>query len=239
MLQLTDIHTYYGHVHALKGISLTVPEGAVVSLLGANGAGKSTTLNTISRLLQPQEGMYEVDGVDMLKKNASQVVKSGIVHCPENRRVFPLFTVEENLQIGSYTRRDNKIKHDMEKVYKIFPRLKERINQKAGTLSGGEQQMLAIGRSMMGNPNILLLDEPSLGIAPILVKEIFEVIQEISKEGISILLVEQNAHMALGISDHAYVLENGRIALSGKAEDLKKNDNIRKLYLGEDVTELV
>lgn len=236
MLQLTDIHTYYGHVHALKGVTLTVQEGAIVSLLGANGAGKTTTLNTISRLIEPQKGSYKLSNESMLKKNASQVVKSGVVQCPENRRVFPLFTVEENLLIGSYTRRDKKVKQDMERVFTMFPRLKERIKQKAGTLSGGEQQMLAIGRSLMGNPKVLLLDEPSLGIAPILVREIFEIIQTINKEGISILLVEQNAHMALEISDYAYVLENGRIALSGKSEDMKKNDDIRKLYLGESIT---
>lgn len=236
MLQLTDIHTYYGHVHALKGITLQVREGEIVSLLGANGAGKTTTLNTISRLLQPEKGTYELNGESMLKKNAGQIVQNGIIHCPENRRVFPLFTVEENLLVGSYTRRDKKVKQDMERVYEIFPRLKERSSQKAGTLSGGEQQMLAIGRSLMGKPKLLLLDEPSLGIAPILVQEIFEIIQEINKSGVSILLVEQNAHMALEISDYAYVLENGHIALSGQSKDMKKNDDIRKLYLGESVS---
>lgn len=227
---------YYGHIHALKGITLKVREGEIVSLLGGNGAGKTTTLNTISRLLHPKEGTYELNGESMLKKNASQIVQNGIIHCPENRRVFPLFTVEENLLVGSYTRRDKQVKQDMEKVYEIFPRLKERSSQKAGTLSGGEQQMLAIGRSLMGKPKLLLLDEPSLGIAPILVQEIFEIIQEINKSGMSILLVEQNAHMALEISDYAYVLENGRIALSGKSKDMKKNDDIRKLYLGESVS---
>lgn len=236
MLQLTDIHTYYGHVHALKGITLQVREGEIVSLLGANGAGKTTTLNTISRLLQPEKGTYELNGESMLKKNAGQIVQNGIIHCPENRRVFPLFTVEENLVVGSYTRRDKKVKQDMERVYEIFPRLKERSSQKAGTLSGGEQQMLAIGRSLMGKPKLLLLDEPSLGIAPILVQEIFEIIQEINRSGVSILLVEQNAHMALEISDYAYVLENGHIALSGQSKDMKKNDDIRKLYLGESVS---
>jgi branched-chain amino acid transport system ATP-binding protein len=220
----------------LKGITLKVREGEIVSLLGANGAGKTTTLNTISRLLQPEKGTYELNGESMLKKNAGQIVQNGIIHCPENRRVFPLFTVEENLLVGSYTRRDKKVKQDMERVYEIFPRLKERSSQKAGTLSGGEQQMLAIGRSLMGKPKLLLLDEPSLGIAPILVQEIFEIIQEINKSGVSILLVEQNAHMALEISDYAYVLENGRIALSGQSKDMKKNDDIRKLYLGESVS---
>ncbi|PWA12788.1 ABC transporter ATP-binding protein [Pueribacillus theae] len=232
MLQLTDIHAYYGHVHALKGVTLKVPEGAIVSLLGANGAGKTTTLNTISRLIQPRKGKYEMAGESMMKKSTSQVVKSGIIHCPENRRVFPLLTVEENLLIGAYSRKDKQVKSDMEKVFAYFPRLKERTSQKAGTLSGGEQQMLAIGRSLMGKPKVLLLDEPSLGIAPLLVKEIFEIIKSINKDGTSILLVEQNAHMALEISDYAYVLENGRIALSGKSKDLKNNDDVRRLYLG-------
>lgn len=236
MLKLTDIHSFYGHIQALKGISLNVREGEIVSLLGANGAGKTTTLNTISGLVQPKKGSIELNGVPMLMKSASQVVKSGIVHCPENRRVFPLFTVEENLLVGAYTRRDNNVKKDLEKVYNTFPRLKERQNQKAGTLSGGEQQMLAIGRSLMGTPKLLLLDEPSLGIAPILVQEIFEIIKRINQDGVSILLVEQNAHMALELSDYSYVLENGRLALSGKSKDLKKNDDIRKLYLGESVT---
>ncbi len=222
----------YGHVHALRGISLTVNDGKIVSLLGGNGAGKSTTLKMISRLIQPKKGRYEINGKSMLRDSPSKVVKKGIIHCPENRRVFPLFTVEENLMIGAYSRKDKTIKKDMEKVFTYFPRLKERLHQKAGTLSGGEQQMLAIGRSLMGNPKVLLLDEPSLGIAPILVKEIFEIIKTINKDGTSILLVEQNAHMALEISDYAYVLENGHIALEGESKDLKDNDEVRRLYLG-------
>lgn len=232
MIQLTNIHIYYGQVHALKGISLTVPEGKIISLLGANGAGKSTTLKMISRLIQAKEGKYEIDGQSMLERNASQIVKRGIIHCPENRRVFPLLTVEENLIIGAYRRKERNVKEDMDRVFSIFPRLKERTKQKAGTLSGGEQQMLAIGRALMGKPKVLLLDEPSLGIAPILVKEIFEVIKKINEDGTSILLVEQNANLALEISDYAYVLENGIIALSGKSKDLKNNDEVRRLYLG-------
>ncbi|MCQ6279533.1 ABC transporter ATP-binding protein [Bacillus sp. EB600] len=232
MLQLADVHVYYGHVHALRGVSMKIDDGKIVSLLGGNGAGKSTTLKIISRLIQPKNGFYEVDGQSMLKESPSRVVKRGIIHCPENRRVFPLFTVEENLKIGAYKRRDKKIKHDLEKVFTYFPRLKERVNQKAGTLSGGEQQMLAIGRSLMGQPKVLLLDEPSLGIAPNLVVEIFQIIKKINKEGTSVLLVEQNANMALAISDYAYVLENGHIALEGESRNLKNNDEVRRLYLG-------
>ncbi len=233
MLKLSNIHVKYGHVHALRGISLEVQKGQIVSLLGANGAGKSTTLKMISRLVQPSKGEYEVTGTNMLKKSSSDVVKAGIIHCPENRRVFPLLTVQENLKIGALHRNDKgQIKKDFERVFTYFPRLKERLHQKAGTLSGGEQQMLAIGRSLMGNPSVLLLDEPSLGIAPILVKEIFEIIKTINKEGTSILLVEQNAHMAMEISDYSYVLENGVIALEGNSQELKNNDRIRQLYLG-------
>jgi len=186
----------------------------------------------ISRLLQPKSGSYQMDGRTMLRESPSRIVRRGIIHCPENRRVFPAFTVEENLKIGAYKRKDKKIKSDLEKIFSYFPRLKERLQQKAGTLSGGEQQMLAIGRSLMGNPNVLLLDEPSLGIAPNLVMEIFEIIKEINKEGTSVLLVEQNANMALAISDYAYVLENGQVALEGKAKNLKNNDEVRRLYLG-------
>lgn len=232
MLKLTNVHAYYGQIHALKGISLEVPEGSVVSLLGANGAGKSTTLKVISRLIHPKQGELELSNESLLKKNYSQIVRKGIIHCPENRRVFPLLTVEENLKIGAYTRKDGGIKGDLNKVYTYFPRLKERIHQKAGTLSGGEQQMLAIGRSLMANPKILLLDEPSLGIAPILVKEIYKIITEINKQGASILLVEQNANTALNISDYAYVLENGKVALEGKSDTLKNNEEIQLLYLG-------
>ncbi|WP_338453271.1 ABC transporter ATP-binding protein [Niallia oryzisoli] len=232
MLQLTDVHVYYGHVHALRGVSLKIDDGKIVSLLGGNGAGKSTTLKMISRLVQPKSGSYQIDGKTMLKESPSRIVKRGIIHCPENRRVFPTFTVEENLKIGAYKRKDKKIKSDFEKVFSYFPRLKERLNQKAGTLSGGEQQMLAIGRSLMGDPNVLLLDEPSLGIAPNLVIEIFEIIKEINKDGTSVLLVEQNANVALAISDYGYVLENGHVALEGNSKNLKNNDEVRRLYLG-------
>ncbi|MFS0576207.1 ABC transporter ATP-binding protein [Sporosarcina sp. 179-K 3D1 HS] len=234
MLKLTDIHTYYGKVHALKGISIQVEKGAIVSLIGANGAGKSTTLKTISRLIQPKQGQFEWNGTSFIRKPSNEIVKQGIIHCPEGRRVFPLLTVEENLKIGAYQSKDkNADEQNLKKVFTYFPRLKERLQQKAGTLSGGEQQMLAIGRSLMGNPKVLLLDEPSLGIAPIIVREIFEIIREINKEGTSILLVEQNAHMALEISDYAYVLENGRIALEGKSEELRQNEEIKQLYLGK------
>lgn len=232
MIQLTNVHTYYGQVHALKGVTLTVPDGKIISLLGANGAGKSTTLKMISKLIHEKEGDYEIDGQSMVGKNSSDIVKKGVIHCPENRRIFPLLTVEENLFIGAYRRKERNIRKEMEYVFAIFPRLRERIKQMAGTLSGGEQQMLAIGRALMAKPKVLLLDEPSLGIAPLLVKEIFEVIKKINEDGVSILLVEQNANMALEISDYAYVLENGAVALSGESKELKNNDEVRQLYLG-------
>jgi len=232
VLVLEQISVYYGHVHALKNVSLKVTPGQIVALLGANGAGKTTTLKTISRLVTPRQGRYELNGESMLRKKPSDIVRRRILHCPENRRIYPLFTVEENLKIGAYTRKDRQVKADMERVLAIFPRLKERLNQLAGTLSGGEQQMLAIGRALMGAPQILLLDEPSLGLAPNIVQEIFRIIKQINEEGTSILLVEQNAHMALEIAHYAYVLENGRIALEGEPEKLKNNDEVRKLYLG-------
>ncbi|OUM84626.1 MAG: ABC transporter ATP-binding protein [Bacillus thermozeamaize] len=233
MLVLDGISVFYGHVHALKSVSLKVPPRAIVTLLGANGAGKTTTLKTISRLVTPRSGRYELDGESMLRRKPSEIVRRRIIHCPENRRVYPLFTVEENLRIGAYARRDHQqVKRDMERVLNLFPRLKERLNQLAGTLSGGEQQMLAIGRALMGGPKILLLDEPSLGLAPNIVQEIFQIIRRINEEGTSILLVEQNAHKALEIADYAYVLENGRIALEGEPEALKNNDEVRRLYLG-------
>ncbi|MED4601903.1 ABC transporter ATP-binding protein [Paenibacillus validus] len=232
MLKLHDIHVYYGHVHALKGISLEIPQGKIISLLGANGAGKSTTLKMISRLIPPKQGSYDLESESMLKKTPSDLVKRGVIHCPENRRLFPLLTVEENLRIGSFTRKDKKVAADLEKVFAYFPRLKERLNQYAGTLSGGEQQMLAIARALMGNPKILLLDEPSLGLAPNIIRDIFQIIMRINEEGTMILLVEQNVHLALEISHYTYVLENGRIALEGESRHIKENDKIRQLYLG-------
>ncbi|PLT33494.1 ABC transporter ATP-binding protein [Bacillus sp. V5-8f] len=232
MLSLKQVSVFYGHVQALNNISLRVEPGHIVALLGANGAGKSTTLKTISRLVTPKEGSLEFEGASLLQSSPSAVVKKRIIHCPENRRIFPKFTVEENLRIGAYTRKDQNTKQDMEKIFEFFPRIKERLKQMAGTLSGGEQQMLAIGRSLMANPRVLLLDEPSLGLAPNLVKEIFSIIKKINNEGTSILLVEQNAHMALEISGYAYVLENGRVELEGPSEQLKNNEEVKKLYLG-------
>lgn len=206
--------------------------GKIVALLGANGAGKSTTLKTISRLVTPKKGTIEFDGSSLLKYSPAAVVRKRIIHCPENRRIFPKFTVEENLRIGAYTRKDNHIKKDLDKIFELFPRIKERLKQVAGTLSGGEQQMLAIGRSLMGNPKVLLLDEPSLGLAPNFANEIFSIIKKINDEGTSILLVEQNAHKALEISNYGYVLENGHLELEGSAEHLRNNEEIKKLYLG-------
>ena len=232
MLSLSDIHVNYGNVSALKGVSLEVEDGKIVSLLGANGAGKSTTLKMISRLVKAIKGTYEMDGESMIKEAPSNIVKKGVIHCPEGRRVFPLFSVEENLLIGAYNKRNKSVKEEMEKVFTYFPILKERLKQKAGTLSGGEQQMLAIGRALMGKPEVLLLDEPSLGLAPKIVNDIFSIIKDINKDGTSILIVEQNAYKAMGISDYSYVLENGKIALQGTPDELKNNDEVRRLYLG-------
>jgi branched-chain amino acid transport system ATP-binding protein len=232
VLAIENLSVHYGYVHALRGVSLRVKPGSIVALLGANGAGKSTTLRAISRQVQPKEGAIQFAGESLLQQSASDVVKKGIIHCPENRRIFPKFTVEENLQIGAYTRRDEMVKADFEKVFRYFPRLKERRSQIAGTLSGGEQQMLAIGRSLMAKPQLLLLDEPSLGLAPNIVRDIFGIIKQINDEGTAILLVEQNAHKALEISDYAYVLENGRIELEGSSDQLKQSEQIKRLYLG-------
>ena len=233
MLKLENIHAYYGNVHALCGVSLEIPHGQIVSLLGSNGAGKSTTLKVISGLLQPKAGTFELDGDTMLTKSSSELVKRGVIHCPEGRRLFPQFTVEENLRIGAYQRKDKSgINADIDRACEYFPRLKDRMQQKAETLSGGEQQMLAIGRSLMCRPKVLLLDEPSLGIAPKLVTEIFEILVAINEEGTSMLLVEQNAFMAMKVADYCYVLENGRIGLAGASETLRDNDDVRQLYLG-------
>lgn len=233
MLQLEDIHANYGNVKALRGVSLHVDQNSVVSLLGANGAGKSTILKTISTLLRPRSGsiLFEGERVDRLKPE--HIVQRGIVMVPEGRQVFPELTVRENLMLGSYARRDRSgIQRDYDDVFDIFPILREKAKNFAGTLSGGQQQMLAIGRGLMAKPKLLLLDEPSLGLAPILVQEIFSIIKQISRRGTTILLVEQNANMALDVSDYAYVLETGEISSQGKAIDMKQNDEVRRSYLG-------
>lgn len=233
MLVLENVHVYYGAIHALKGISLKVNEGEIVTLIGSNGAGKSTSLKTISGLLRPKEGSITFNGADLTKVQPQEIVSLGISQVPEGRHVFTNMTVLENLELGAYLRKDKpEIKKDIEKVYSFFPRLEERKSQLSGTLSGGEQQMLAMGRALMSRPKLLLLDEPSMGLAPILVKQIFSIIKEINKTGTTILLVEQNANMALSIAERAYVLETGKIVLSGDAKELASSDNVRKAYLG-------
>lgn len=233
LLELKDINVYYGAIHALKGISLNVEEGQVVSLIGANGAGKTTTLRTISGLLRSKTGSISFMGKELRNDSAESIVRLGISHCPEGRRVFADMSVKENLEMGAFTRKDKKeISQTMDMIYDHFPRLKERMNQMAGTLSGGEQQMLAMGRALMSKPKLLLLDEPSMGLAPILVKEIFNMVQEIHDMGTTVLLVEQNARMALAISDYAYVLETGHISLEGEAKSLAESEEVRKVYLG-------
>lgn len=233
MLEVKDLDVYYGVIHALKGISLEVNEGEIVVLIGANGAGKTTTLRTISGLKRAGGGKIYLKGEDITHTSAQERVRLGISQVPEGRRVFPGMTVLENLELGAYLRRDKEgVLEDLEKVYQRFPILKDRRKQMAGTLSGGEQQMLAIGRSLMSRPEILFLDEPSMGLAPILVQEIFDIIVDINKAGTTVLLVEQNANMALQIADRAYVMETGSIVLSGKASDLIKSDDIKKAYLG-------
>lgn len=233
MLVLQDVNVYYGAIHALKGISMEVNEGEIVTLIGSNGAGKSTSLKTISGLLRPKEGTIKFNGADLTQIQPQEIVSHGISQVPEGRHVFTNMTVLENLELGAYLRKDKaEIKKDIEKVYTLFPRLKERKGQLSGTLSGGEQQMLAMGRALMSHPKLLLLDEPSMGLAPILVKQIFSIIQEINKTGTTVLLVEQNAHMALSIADRAYVLETGKIVLSGKADELASSKEVQKAYLG-------
>ncbi len=233
MLELKDVHTYYGNIHALKGISLTVNDGEIVTLIGSNGAGKSTTLRTIQGLNKPRSGSIVLDGVELHKMPAHQIAAMGVAQSPEGRMIFPRMTVQENLEMGAYVRKDRTtFNDDLEHVFKLFPRLKERINQKGGTLSGGEQQMLAMGRALMAKPKILLLDEPSMGLAPLLVELIFEIIQEINKEGTTVLLVEQNALMALSIANRGYVLQTGEIILSDDAQSLKNNEMVQKSYLG-------
>ncbi|WP_088188787.1 ABC transporter ATP-binding protein [Desulfosporosinus sp. FKA] len=233
MLVLEDVHVYYGAIHALKGISLQVNQGEIVTLIGSNGAGKSTSLKTISGLLRPKQGKISFNGEDLAKIPPQKIVAKGISQVPEGRRIFANMTVSENLDMGAYLRKDKSgIKQDVERVFELFPRLKERKSQVAGTLSGGEQQMLAMGRALMSRPQLLLLDEPSMGLAPILVKQIFTIIQEINAQGTTILLVEQNAHMALSIANRAYVLETGKIVLGGQAQDLAASEDVRKAYLG-------
>ncbi|MEP6638183.1 MAG: ABC transporter ATP-binding protein [Chloroflexota bacterium] len=233
LLKVTDIHTYYGHIHALQGVTLEVRQGEIVTLLGANGAGKTTTLKTINGLLHPRTGQIEFDGQDITRIPAHELVKRGMAQSPEGRRIFSRMSVLENLQMGAYSRRDGAaILEDYERVFDLFPRLRERRTQHAGTLSGGEQQMLAMGRALMTRPKALLLDEPSMGLAPILVEQIFSIIVDINKQGTTIFLVEQNAHMALGIAARAYVLQTGRIVRSGPAADLLQDPEVRKAYLG-------
>ena len=233
MLELKSIESYYGKIQALKGIDLEVPEGGIVAILGANGAGKSTTLKTISGLIQPQQGQILFQGQSIHKKEPHQIVRLGICQVPEGRDIFMGLTVQENLKMGAFTRNDSKaVQNDMERIFQSFPILKERARQQAGTLSGGEQQMLAIARGLMSNPKLMLLDEPSLGLAPLMVEEIFRIIAEINKEGVTILLVEQNANMALQTAQYGYVMETGTVALHDSAENLIQNDYVRKVYLG-------
>jgi branched-chain amino acid transport system ATP-binding protein len=235
VLRVEDVHTFYGSIEALKGISLDVREGEIVTLIGANGAGKSTTLRSINGLNHPRSGKIFFQGTDITSMPPHQVVKSGISQSPEGRKLFPRMTVIENLEMGAFQRADRAgIREDMDRVFSLFPRLAERKSQKAGTMSGGEQQMLAIGRALMARPKLLLLDEPSMGLAPILVEKIFEIVKEINEQGTPILLVEQNALMALDTADRGYVLETGRIALADDAKALRQNEQVRKTYLGED-----
>ncbi|OEH85023.1 ABC transporter ATP-binding protein [Desulfuribacillus stibiiarsenatis] len=233
MLSLNNVHVYYGAIHALKGISFQVNQGEIVTLIGSNGAGKSTCLKTISGLLHPKQGSVQFKDKDLSNVNAPEIVAMGISHVPEGRRIFANMSVSENLDLGAYLRKDKQnIKDDMEKVYTLFPRLRERRKQLAGTLSGGEQQMLAMGRAVMSRPQLLILDEPSMGLAPLLVKQIFEIIKEINESGTTVLLVEQNARMALSIANRAYVLETGKIVLEGDAKELLESEEVKKAYLG-------
>ena len=234
MLEIKDIEVFYGMIQAIKGVSFEVNEGEVIALIGANGAGKTTILHTITGLLSPKKGSIIFEGQDITKIPAHKIVSLGIAHVPEGRRVFAELTVYENLKMGAYTRKDkNEIEETLDMVYKRFPRLEERKNQLAGTLSGGEQQMLAMGRALMSHPKIIVMDEPSMGLSPILVNQIFDIIEEVSKSGTTVLLVEQNAKKALSIADRAYVLETGKIVLSGDAKELLNDDSIKKAYLGE------
>lgn len=234
MLEVNDIQVYYGMIQAIKGVSFHVNEGEVIALIGANGAGKTTILHTVSGLLAPKSGTVLFEGKDITKVAGHKIVSMGMAHVPEGRRVFAQLSVLQNLKLGAYTRKDKEeIQQTLKTVFERFPRLEERQNQLAGTLSGGEQQMLAMGRALMSHPKIILMDEPSMGLSPIFVNEIFDIIQEVSKSGTTVLLVEQNAKKALSIADRAYVLETGNIVLEGKASDLLENDAIKKAYLGE------
>ena len=233
MLELKDVHTYYGNIHALKGISINVNDGEIVTLIGSNGAGKSTTLRTIQGLIRPRSGSISLDGIALDKVAPHKVAELGVAQSPEGRMIFPRMTVLENLEMGAYARKEKSgFQQDLDRVFSLFPRLKERITQKGGTLSGGEQQMLAMGRALMARPKILLLDEPSMGLAPILVELIFDTIVAINKEGTTILLVEQNALMALSIANRGYVIQTGEIIMSDSAANLKSNEMVQKAYLG-------
>jgi branched-chain amino acid transport system ATP-binding protein len=232
LLEVDGIETYYGHIQALKGVSLTVEEGEIVTLIGSNGAGKSTTLRSISGLNAARKGAVRFDGRDITHVAPQDIVQLGISQSPEGRHCFQRMSVRENLDMGAYLRRDKRVSEDMDRIFSLFPRLKEREKQKAGTMSGGEQQMLAIGRAMMGNPQILLLDEPSMGISPILTERIYETIAEINQQGMTILLVEQNANFALEVSQRAYVLETGKVAMSDDSASLRTNPEVQKAYLG-------
>ena len=233
LLAVDELHAYYGNIHALKGVSLTVDPGEIVTLIGGNGAGKTTTLNAISRIVEPRSGRVELDGEDLTGVPPHEIVKRGVVQVPEGRRVFVRLTVEENLRMGGYTVSEAETKEGIDRAFSIFPRLRERRTQVAGTLSGGEQQMLAIGRGLMAKPRVLLLDEPSMGLAPTLVELIFDTIRDIHRQGTAILLVEQNAHMALEIADRGYILQTGQIILADAAKNLARNEQVRQAYLGE------
>ena len=232
LLKVNGIHVYYGAIHAIKGISLEVNEGEIVTLIGANGAGKSTTLNTIAGLLKPRQGSIAFAGMPVDGTSASKMVYKGLSLCPEGRRIFQQMTVKENLEMGAFSRPNEEIAASIDRVYSFFPRLKEREKQVAGTLSGGEQQMLAMGRALMSKPRLMMLDEPSMGLAPILVEQIFDIIRDMNAAGTTILLVEQNAQMALSVANRAYVMETGRLTMEGDADDLMHDDNVRKAYLG-------
>ncbi len=232
MLKVEDIHVYYGSIYAIKGISFEVEEGEIVTLIGANGAGKSTTLKTVSAMMKPRSGSVIFQGKSLVGIKPHAIVSLGMAHCPEGRRIFQQMSVQENLEMGAYTRPGSEIADSIAHVYELFPRMKERFRQVAGTLSGGEQQMLAMGRAMMSKPKLLMLDEPSMGLAPLLVEEIFKIIQDLNKAGTTILLVEQNARMALDIANRGYVLETGRVIASAKAADLLKDETVKKAYLG-------